>query len=426
MGATSIVLLALLAQASSPAADAQDKTKARVLLSEGSALYKKGDYAGALEKFETAYAAYPSPKLWFNIGQANRDLGRPVEALAAFEQFLALATDASPDTSQDARSSVAELQQKLGQLRIECQTAGADISVDGKSVGRAPLPKPLWATPGRHQVSAVLEGTAPAIENVVLAAGITESVVIRLVSNPPPPPAPELAPQPPAAQSAEEHTKKATLLFEAGNYKKAIAEFEAAYVLGEDPAVLFNIGQAYRLLDDAQSAIRAYKRYLRRRPHADNRMEVERLIASLEESTARAAPPPPPTTSAMARTTPVTHIRARASLSQSTTSQGGSKGLVVGGIMMMLAGAAGIGAGVYFSIKTFSIQKDLSNSPKFSAAKDDEGKRDHTLQYVGYGAGSAAFVAGLIMCVIGGDDSSVSVLPSVAPHYAGGNLITRF
>src|SRR5512140_3382498 len=101
MSAISVVLLALLAQATAPSVGAQDKAKARGLLSEGSAIYKKGDYAGALEKFEAAYAAYPSPKLWFNIGQVNRDLGRPVESLEAFEKFLAFAPDASPDTLED-------------------------------------------------------------------------------------------------------------------------------------------------------------------------------------------------------------------------------------------------------------------------------------------------------------------------------------
>ena len=69
------------------------------MLTEGSALYEKGDYAGALEKFNAAYAAYPSPKLMFNIGQADRDLSRPVEALEAFEKFLASDTDASPETT---------------------------------------------------------------------------------------------------------------------------------------------------------------------------------------------------------------------------------------------------------------------------------------------------------------------------------------
>ena len=200
MSATSIVLLALLAQASSPTVGAQDKAKAKGLLSEGSAIYKKGDYAGALEKFEAAYAAYPSPKLWFNIGQVNRDLGRPVEALEAFEKFLALAPDASPDTLEDARSSVVELQKKLGQVRIECETAGAELRVDGKSIGRAPLAKPLWLTPGRHQVTGAYPGTAPAMEDVEISAGSMRSAVIRLVQIPAPAAAQTSPPAQPAAQ----------------------------------------------------------------------------------------------------------------------------------------------------------------------------------------------------------------------------------
>ena len=97
MGTSFVVLLAVLAQLSPPGTDPQSKAKAQDLLTEGSDLYEKGDYAGALEKFNAAYAAYPSPKLMFNIGQANRDLSRPVEALEAFEKFLAGAADAPPE-----------------------------------------------------------------------------------------------------------------------------------------------------------------------------------------------------------------------------------------------------------------------------------------------------------------------------------------
>ena len=91
---TSIVLFVWLAQSATPARETENKAKAKVLVAEGSVLYKRGDYVGALESFEAAYAAFPSPKLWFNIGQANRDLGRPVEALSAFEKFVGLASEA--------------------------------------------------------------------------------------------------------------------------------------------------------------------------------------------------------------------------------------------------------------------------------------------------------------------------------------------
>ena len=117
MHATCLILLAILAQASPPTGDPQAKAQAQALLGQGTKLYQQGDVADALEKFQAAYAAFPSPKLMFNIGQANRDLSRPVEALEAFEKFLAGAADAPPEMIADAHKSVSQLQEKLGRIR---------------------------------------------------------------------------------------------------------------------------------------------------------------------------------------------------------------------------------------------------------------------------------------------------------------------
>ncbi|MGO9288842.1 MAG: PEGA domain-containing protein [Polyangia bacterium] len=180
MFATSLVLLAIVAQTSPLTADPQAKAQAQTLLGQGTKLYEQGDVAGALEKFDAAYAAYASPKLMFNIGQCNRDLSRPVEALEAFEKFLESAADSSPDMIADARKSVAQLQKKLGRIQVNCETAGAEVSVDGKSVGLAPLHDPMWATPGLHQVTAKHASAAPAIEDVDVTAGSVSTVTVRL------------------------------------------------------------------------------------------------------------------------------------------------------------------------------------------------------------------------------------------------------
>lgn len=83
-------------------------------------------------------------------------------------------------------------------------------------------------------------------------------------------------------QQARERYEKATRLYDVGKYGEAITEYEEAYLLVEDAALLFNIGQAYRLWDRPEEAIRAYKNYLRRRPEATNRTDVEKKIADLE------------------------------------------------------------------------------------------------------------------------------------------------
>lgn len=98
-------------------------------------------------------------------------------------------------------------------------------------------------------------------------------------------------------QQAKEHYEKATRLYDVGKYGEAISEYENAYLLIEDAALLFNIGQAYRLWDRPEEAIRAYKNYLRRRPEAGNRADVEKKIADLErvlEERRRGATAPPP------------------------------------------------------------------------------------------------------------------------------------
>jgi tetratricopeptide (TPR) repeat protein len=174
-----VVCFALPARAE-PSGDSQAKARAQALLSEGTTAYSHGDYATALDKFTAAYKVFPSPKLWFNIGQANRDLGRPVEAVAAFDRFLTDAGDAPPETLAEARRSAAELKTKLGQIQVTCPVDGAEITIDGKQVGSAPLGNMVWTTPGRHQVAAQQSGFSPAIEDVVAVAGQAVSVNLDL------------------------------------------------------------------------------------------------------------------------------------------------------------------------------------------------------------------------------------------------------
>jgi hypothetical protein len=170
-----VPLLVLLAPA-----EKDNRSQAQGLLTQGTELYAHGDYAAALEKFKAAYEVFPSPKLWFNIGQANRDLGRPVEALEAFQHFLADAPDAPAETIAEARRSAAELRSKLGRLEITCATSDAEVSVDGKSVGTTPLVDPVWTTPGSHQVAVRHPRFAATVEDVDVKPGTLRSVAITL------------------------------------------------------------------------------------------------------------------------------------------------------------------------------------------------------------------------------------------------------
>jgi tetratricopeptide (TPR) repeat protein len=281
------------AEAGPPVVGPKEKARAKVLLDQASRLYDRHEYAQALEKFNAAYDIYPSPNLLYNIGQTYQDLARPVDALETFERFLKV-TDNDPTRAVqqqrgEVHTSMESLKNKVGRLQIDCPIAGAEIRIDGKRIGTSPLPAPVWVTPGSHQLSATLaEGYFPELQNVSVAPGEYRPSVLEPRPIPPPPPAEPPPPTP--AEIAAEHDRKAKLLYEAGNYTGAIAEMEAEYVINADPNVLFNIGQSYRLAQQPQQAVQAYRRYLERLPQAQNRPQVEALITNLENAT-RPSPP---------------------------------------------------------------------------------------------------------------------------------------
>lgn len=192
IGPAFAILLTLTAQAEAPS-PGQAKGKAQALLNEGTALYQRGSYAQALEKFHSAYAAYPSPKLWFNIGKANRELGNQVEALEAFERYLSEVPGASSSTEKEAVAALDDLKRKLGQLRIDCDLAGAEISIDGKFIGRAPLSGPTWVTAGRRDITAIHPTRKPSIRQVEVVPGELRSVTMLFAAEPTPAPPPPVA-----------------------------------------------------------------------------------------------------------------------------------------------------------------------------------------------------------------------------------------
>jgi hypothetical protein len=171
---TSEALLALVACLlfATPAL-ADPKSDARDRLDEGSALYRKDDFQGALRKFEEARALYPSPKIYFNLGQALNRLGRTAAAVDAFERFLAEAPDAPPERRLDAEQLLRELRPQVGFLRVSA-APGSEIAVDGQTAGTAPLRRTIPVDPGPHQVTARVPG-APIghVGSVEIAAGQT-------------------------------------------------------------------------------------------------------------------------------------------------------------------------------------------------------------------------------------------------------------
>jgi tetratricopeptide (TPR) repeat protein len=103
------------------------------------------------------------------------------------------------------------------------------------------------------------------------------------------------SPRPAVAEKmdARRHYEKATAAFGLGKYDEAAREYEAAFELKPDPALLYNAAQAYRLAGRNTRAIELYRNYLRLYGgEALNAEDARQHISRLEAAPGTERPPP--------------------------------------------------------------------------------------------------------------------------------------
>jgi tetratricopeptide (TPR) repeat protein len=149
-------------------------------------------------------------------------------------------------------------------------------------------------------------------------------------------------------QEMMEHYERATRAYDIQKYQEAVEEYQKAYEIAGDPAMLYNVAQAYRLNGQLTEALHSYRRYLQRSPNARNREDVERKIADLEQTietrrkaaeaeaaAARQARTPVTTPPAAVETPPV-------QAPQPPPSESSTNGKRVAGIVVLSVGAAAV------------------------------------------------------------------------------------
>jgi tetratricopeptide (TPR) repeat protein len=98
-----------------------------------------------------------------------------------------------------------------------------------------------------------------------------------------------------AVDDAKAHYQKATAHFAVGEYHDAAVEYEEAFKLKQDPAILFNAAQSFRLAGDNQQALLLYNNIIKLYPSTqyakDSRERIEKLAQS-GTSPPTAVPPP--------------------------------------------------------------------------------------------------------------------------------------
>lgn len=238
--------------------------------------------------------------------------------------------------------------------------------------------------------------------------------------------------------AAKEHYLKGTRAFELGAYDEAIDEYSAAYRIKDDPALLYNLGQAHRLAGHAVEALRFYKLFLIKVPQTPARSEVEQKIAELQklvdQQQKTRSIPPDTVKSPEQPTTVTTTPEAPPATTEPPPSQGASAspppssgrtkmivGGVVGGVGVVMT-VVGIAFGVLAKQSSDKLtQLDRTMQP-FDYGQQQAGKTDQIVEGVFLGVGIAAVAAGAVVLALGHRESRRPASMAIVPTLHGAEV----
>jgi tetratricopeptide (TPR) repeat protein len=253
------------------------------------------------------------------------------------------------------------------------------------------------------------------------------------------------------AQPATSPEERAGELVDEGNrhynvaeYPEAIAAYKEAYKLVPEPLLLWNLAQAYRLAGDCTNALIFYKNYVREAPGGQFRAMADQRIPEMDGCAKKAPPPTGPGTDT-GDTPPAGAGDPRVT---DPLGDGGGSGdigpagpggppdagaidapppssgssLRVAGFALTGAGALGLVAGGYFSLKARSLASDAERECATGCTgaelmditrRGEAADRNATIAYVAGGVMLAAGIATIVITRPGGERrATVSLVPT--------------
>ena len=127
---------------------------ARAQVARGDDLAARNQYAAALRAYSDAYATHADFSTLYSIGHCHVALGHPVEAIDAFKQYLLDGGDRVPAGRGDLLGAqIAMLESRLAELTVVVVGPDARVSIDGRDLGRTPLPRALRMGAGKYRIS---------------------------------------------------------------------------------------------------------------------------------------------------------------------------------------------------------------------------------------------------------------------------------
>ena len=237
-------------------------------------------------------------------------------------------------------------------------------------------------------------------------------------------------------ESRERAAKKACLT---GDASAGVAILTDLYLDTNDTTYLFNQGRCFEQNRHYEDAIGRFREYLEKAKNlrAEDKADTRRHIANCESYLRErpGEPSKPESASMPAEKPPV--VNSKPPMDEPRTAEGlavptapaanpsGGALRVAGGIVVGL-GLASIATGVVLNLKANGMTHDLEAD--WSSGTNSSRQSYETAAWIGYGAGAACVVAGVVMYYLGWRRRSVSLaaVPAVAADMAGTVLVGAF
>jgi hypothetical protein len=170
-------------------------------LSQGNKAFKDGKFVEAEKAYREAFNLKQVYDIAGNLAMAEFAQSKHRDAA----EHLALAIRLFPVTGDPAtrtqmQKTFDQCKGSVGSVKVVVSTTrGAQVSVDGKAVGEAPLEDDVYLDPGKHTISVTAKGYKDASKSVDVVKGVASTVKLELVllppevvvkNGPPPPPPP--------------------------------------------------------------------------------------------------------------------------------------------------------------------------------------------------------------------------------------------
>jgi hypothetical protein len=154
--------------------------KARDLWYRGVDAFRAGNYEEARRAFAECYQLMPKSDVLRNLSISEIQSGHYVSAARHLKQLLAAPGDLPSNVREEANNRLAQAEAQIGQLDIGVDVQGAEITIDGKVVGRSPLESNWYIEPGQHEVTVSKAGYPIESRQVFALAGVVIPVDVSL------------------------------------------------------------------------------------------------------------------------------------------------------------------------------------------------------------------------------------------------------